>query len=86
VKCPEPPQPDKPLAEMTPRERAAFRTKLRREIRDRQVATGTKTPKTMRETEIWMALRAERDERLARRIALASRGQQDDTGDHRLST
>jgi len=73
MKRPDPPQPDKPLAEMTPKELAVFRAKLRREIRDRQIATGMKKPKTMREMEIWTAARTERDERQARRIARAER-------------
>jgi len=50
-----------------------------REICDRQVAARARKPKAMREMEIWRTARAERDERLARRIARASQSQQDDT-------
>jgi len=73
MRRPEPPQPEKPVAEMTPDELAAFRTKLRREIRDRAVVAGTKRPRTMREMDLWRQAQAERDQRQARRIARAER-------------
>jgi len=48
-------------------------------LHDDEVRRGTRQPKTMREFEIWREARAEQDERLARRIARADRGQQDGT-------
>jgi hypothetical protein len=74
----EPPEPDKPVAEMTPEELAAFRRDLRREIRDRQVATGTRRPRTQREMRIWMEANAARETRRNAREARTARRQQDD--------
>lgn len=51
----------------------AYLAKLRRALRDDEVRRGARTPRTMRETEIMLEGMAERDERLARRIARAKR-------------
>jgi hypothetical protein len=58
---------------MTPKGLAAFRAKLKREIRDRAIAAGTEKPKSNRDFEVWHQAQAERDQRRARRIARAER-------------
>ena len=78
MKRPDPPQPEKPVSEMTPKELAEFRTKLRREIRDRQVTTGTRRPRTQREMQIWMEANASRDARRNAREARTAQRQQHD--------
>jgi hypothetical protein len=67
------PEPDKPLAEMTPAERDAYTRAVMRVIRDDEVRRGARRPRTMREIELAREGRAEREERLARRIARAER-------------
>jgi len=74
-------EPDKPLSEMTPAERAAYIARFRRTLHDDEVRRGTRQPRSMREFEIWREAQAEQDERLARRITRADRSQQDDQGE-----
>lgn len=68
------PEPDKPVAEMTGTERAAYVRKVQRAIRDDEVYRGARRPNTMREVELWRqgqaaraALRAANAERRQRR-------------------
>jgi hypothetical protein len=70
---PEIPEPSKPLTEMTPAELAAYRRLFLRAIRDDEVRRGARPPRTMREVDIWREGQAEREARLARRIARAER-------------
>lgn len=42
-----------PVLEMTPTERDAYTTSLRRALRDDEVRRGRRPPRSMRETEIW---------------------------------
>lgn len=64
-RAPEIPEPPKPLTEMTPAELNTWRRQFFRAMRDDEVRRGARPPRTMRETEIWRAGRAEREERLA---------------------
>jgi len=75
---PEFPEPEKPVAEMTAAERAAYTAQLRRTLRDDQVRRGSRPPRSMREFEIWHEALAEEDEKTAARIARAERRQQRD--------
>jgi hypothetical protein len=56
------PAPPKPLAEMTPDERAAYAASLRRVLRDDEVRRGSRRPKSMREVEIWREAFVDGDE------------------------
>ncbi|MGI8452132.1 MAG: hypothetical protein ACR2MP_34095 [Streptosporangiaceae bacterium] len=49
-----PPTPEKPLTEMTPQELDAFRRSFNRWRRDRDVRSGRRKPRSMRETEIFL--------------------------------
>jgi hypothetical protein len=69
-------KPDKPPAEMTPSELAAYMAKVRRTLRDDEVRRGARRPRTMREVEIWRQAQAEREERRAKRIARVKRKQE----------
>lgn len=69
------PEPGKPLAEMTASEKAAYLRQLRRVLRDDEVRRGIRTPRTMREIEIWREGEAEREKWLAEKIAKAGRRQ-----------
>jgi hypothetical protein len=42
-------------------------------MRDDEISRGTRRPRSMREVEIWREAQAEREARLARRIARAER-------------
>jgi len=73
-------EPDKPLAEMTPKERAAYIARFRRTLHDDEVRRGTRRPKTNREFEIWREAQAEKDEQMAARVARAERRQERQAG------
>ena len=77
---PEIPEPPEPLTEMTPAELATWRRQFFRTIRDDEIRRGVRRPRTMREVEIMRQGNAEREERLAQRIARAKRRQQRRTG------
>ncbi|HEY3772158.1 MAG TPA: hypothetical protein VGL69_04125 [Solirubrobacteraceae bacterium] len=68
-------EPEKPLGEMTPAERAAYLAQVRRALRDDEVRRGARPPRSMREIEIWREAQATKDERAAARIAQAERRQ-----------
>jgi len=72
-RAPEIPEPSKPLTEMTRDELDAYRRQFLRAIRDDEVRRGVRRPRTMREVEIMREGMAEREARLARRIARAER-------------
>jgi hypothetical protein len=59
-------EPEKPLGEMTPTERAAYLAQVRRALRDDEVRRGARPPRSMREIEIWREGRAEREARQTR--------------------
>ena len=69
-------EPDKPVSEMTPTERAAYARQIQRAMRDDEVRRGVRPPKTMREMEIWHEAQAEREQRRTRRIDRAERRQE----------
>jgi hypothetical protein len=75
------PEPDKPVAEMTPTEHDDYVAKVRRAIRDDEVRRGARRPRTMREMEIRHQAIVEQDERLIRRAARAERRSQRQDGD-----
>jgi hypothetical protein len=81
------PDPGKPLEEMTTAERTAYFRQLRRTLRDDEVRRGARPPRSMREFEIWREAQAERDQRVAARIARIDRRQArrppDDVGGNR---
>jgi hypothetical protein len=70
---PELPEPPKPLAQMTPAELDAYRRQFLRAVRDDEIRRGVRRPRTMREVDIMREGMAEREARLARRIARAER-------------
>ena len=55
------PDPGKPVAEMTPEERAKYVRSVQRWLRDQDIAAGRRAPRTMREIELWRAGMAGRD-------------------------
>jgi hypothetical protein len=61
---------------MTPAELDTWRRQFFRAIRDDEVRRGLRRPGTMREVEIMRQGNAEREERLAQRIARAKRRQE----------
>jgi hypothetical protein len=69
-------KPEKPLADMTPDELAAYMAKVRRVLRDDEVRRGARPPRTVREVEIWRQAQVEREERRAKRIARVKRKQE----------
>jgi hypothetical protein len=72
-KPPEIEDPPKPLSEMTRGELDSWRRQFFRTMRDDEISRGTRRPRSMREVEIWREAQAEREARLARRIARAER-------------
>ena len=71
------PEPGKPLAAMSPEERAAYVRKLRRALRDNEVRSGTRRPGTLREMEIWREGEADRERWRVEMIAEAERQQEE---------
>jgi len=71
------PERSKPLDEMTPDEVRQYARDLRRWMRDGDVRAGRRAPRTMRETELWLAGQEKRRGRQETRVERAQRRQQE---------